>query len=133
MGTSAFDTHAIVCPHCAQPSRIHSEEPFNGLYTCPNCKTRLVVSWSGHFVRDPATTQRRAFRLALGRRHQALTHTIQELGVIPIVGLLSAIALGGMALANGFGALPEPTIGINSNPSSQVESAPSPTRTPPDA
>jgi len=25
----------------------------NGLFTCPSCQERLVVTWSGHYVRDP--------------------------------------------------------------------------------
>jgi hypothetical protein len=106
MGTPAFDTHAIVCPHCARPSRHVPDEPLNGLYTCPNCKTRLVVSWSGHFVRDPATSHYYGLTRGLRRTGQPIKRAIREIGIMPIVGLIGAIAIGGLALANGFGQIP---------------------------
>jgi len=107
MGTPAFDTQAIVCPQCAQPSRLLPDEPFNGLYTCPNCKTRLVVCWSGHFVRDPVTSRRHTFAVNLRRQSQPLARAMRDIGVVPIIGLMGAIALGGLVLANGFGQLPD--------------------------
>ena len=117
MGTPAFDTHAIVCPHCAQPSRPLPDEPLNGLYTCPNCKTRLVVCWSGHFVRDPATSHHRKFTLNLRRQSRPLARAMRDIGIVPIIGLVGAIALGGLMLANGFGQLPD-------RPESQRPSSP---------
>jgi hypothetical protein len=107
MGTPAFDTHAIVCPHCAQPSRLLPDEPLSGLYTCPNCKTQLVVCWSGHFVRDPTTSYHYNFAVNLRRQSQPLVRAMRDIGIVPIIGLISAIALGGLALAHGFGQQPE--------------------------
>ncbi|NJN62677.1 MAG: hypothetical protein HC795_15195 [Coleofasciculaceae cyanobacterium RL_1_1] len=121
MGTPAFDTHAIVCPHCARPSRPVPDEPLNGLYTCPNCKTRLVVCWSGHFVRDPARSHHYNLARSLRRTGQPIKRVIREMGVMPIVGLISAIALGGLALANGFGQIPDDPDSQRPNRPSTIE------------
>jgi len=106
MGSPAFDTHAIVCPTCARPSHHVHDEPLNGLYTCPSCKTRIVVCWSGHFVCDPARG-RHPIAIALHRRSQPVIRIVRDIGVAPLVGLFGAVAVGGLVLLGGFGQPPE--------------------------
>ncbi|MGD1903846.1 MAG: hypothetical protein ACFB9N_16585 [Geitlerinemataceae cyanobacterium] len=121
MGTPAFDTHAIVCPTCSRPSHNIPNEQIEGLYTCPNCKTRIVVSWSGHFVCDPVRPRNDLVR-ALRRRGQPIARFVcNNIGVAPLVGLFGAIAVGGLVLASGFGQVPERPSGDRTERSATTE------------
>lgn len=53
MNTHTFGNHSVTCPICQRSGKLEQKELQNGLFTCPNCQERLVVSWSGHYVRDP--------------------------------------------------------------------------------
>lgn len=64
MNAHTFDTHSPVCPICHRPGVIKPHKLLKGLLTCQNCRERLVVSWSGHYVRDPFTLN----SLATGHR-----------------------------------------------------------------
>lgn len=55
MNAYTFDTHSPVCPICHRAGVIKPHKLLKGLLTCQNCRERLVVSWSGHYVRDPFT------------------------------------------------------------------------------
>jgi hypothetical protein len=47
-----------------------------GLFTCPNCHTHLVISNSGHYVRDPFALQ----QLAMGRMLRRQSHPLARIG-----------------------------------------------------
>lgn len=53
MNADTFDTHSHCCPVCHRAGAIKPPKLIAGLLTCPHCRSRLVVSWSGHYVRDP--------------------------------------------------------------------------------
>ena len=53
MNTHTFGNHSVTCPICQRTGSIKQVKICNGLFTCPSCQERLVVSWSGHYVRDP--------------------------------------------------------------------------------
>lgn len=53
MNAHTFDTDSPVCPICHRAGVIKPHKLLKGLLTCQNCRERLVVSWSGHYVRDP--------------------------------------------------------------------------------
>ncbi len=50
----AHVTHSPFCPICQR--RAVSQSPrksMRGLLTCQHCRESLVITWSGHYVRDP--------------------------------------------------------------------------------
>jgi hypothetical protein len=49
-----------------------------GLFTCPHCGSRLVVSWSGHYVRDPFTLQQIAVGQMLRRQSHPVARIIRD-------------------------------------------------------
>lgn len=53
MNTHTFGNHYITCPICQRSGSLKLVKMCNGLYTCKTCQERLVVTWSGHYVRDP--------------------------------------------------------------------------------
>jgi hypothetical protein len=53
MNAHTFDGNTVNCPICHRNSSGKPGELWGGLYTCPYCQARLVISWSGHYVRDP--------------------------------------------------------------------------------
>lgn len=55
MNAHTFDSPAPICPICRRAGVIKPHKLLRGLLTCQHCRERLVVSWSGHYVRDPFT------------------------------------------------------------------------------
>jgi hypothetical protein len=53
MNADTFGRHPVSCPVCHRVGNFPSMKLVNGLLTCPHCRSRLVVSLSGHYVRDP--------------------------------------------------------------------------------
>ena len=58
MNADTFGRHPISCPVCHHTGSVSSVNLVNGLLTCPHCRSRLVVSLSGHYVRDPFSAKR---------------------------------------------------------------------------
>ncbi len=56
----AHATHTPSCPVCRRNAgQLAARSPhqlIGGLLTCQHCRERLVVTWSGHYVRDPFVT-----------------------------------------------------------------------------
>ncbi len=48
-----IDNHYLTCPICQNSGKSQLIKTGSGLFTCPYCQERLVVSHSGHYVRDP--------------------------------------------------------------------------------
>ena len=58
MNAPTSHSKSITCPICKRTSIISPVGMLNGLFTCPHCHSNLVISWSGHYVRDPFTSYR---------------------------------------------------------------------------
>jgi hypothetical protein len=74
-----------------------------GLLNCPHCRARLVVSWSGHYVRDPFTLKQRGTEQSLRRGNHPIVRTLRDLGTVRSIVLLmfltSATAIGYITLS----------------------------------
>ncbi|MGA7937130.1 MAG: hypothetical protein WCA35_26500 [Kovacikia sp.] len=55
MNAHTFNTSSPTCPICHRHNAVKPHKLLRGLLTCQYCRERLVVSWSGHYVRDPFT------------------------------------------------------------------------------
>lgn len=58
MNADTFDHPPVQCPVCHHVGRLPSVKMVSGLLTCPHCRSRLVVSLNGHYVRDPFSKKR---------------------------------------------------------------------------
>ncbi len=72
MSAHTFDGHSVVCPICHRSKRMKMGRSGSGLYTCPYCEQRFVVSQSGHYVRDPVPLKRRPNSQMLRRQSRPL-------------------------------------------------------------
>ena len=74
----------------------------NGLFTCPACQERLVVTWSGHYVRDPYNFKQVTISHLLRRQSRPFARIIRDFGNARrpslIVAVGSAILFGVSAL-----------------------------------
>ena len=76
--TRTFDSHFNICPVCRHPiESVPRPLPF-GLFACPHCRSRLVISWSGHYVRDPFTLRQIAIGRALRRQSHPLARFLRD-------------------------------------------------------
>jgi hypothetical protein len=55
MDAHISNSHSRVCPICDRAGTVRSRRNITGFLNCQHCRERLVVSWSGHYVRDPFT------------------------------------------------------------------------------
>lgn len=98
MNAHTFDNAPPVCPICHRAGVIKPHKLLKGLLTCQNCRERLVVSWSGHYVRDPFTLNRIATGQMLRRESRPLARIKRDFrSVVPSViwiALGSAIFVG---------------------------------------
>lgn len=98
MSAYTFDGHSVVCPICHRSKRMKLGRSGSGLYTCPYCEQRFVVSQSGHYVRDPIPLKRRASSQMLRRQSRPLARMRRDfrfgkpIAIVVLVG--SAIYLG---------------------------------------
>ncbi len=93
MNTNTFDNHYVTCPICQRNATPKPVKTYIGLFTCPYCQERLVVSRSGHYVRDPFTLKQMMISSALRRQSRPLARIIRDFVLLkrPVV----ALALGG--------------------------------------
>jgi len=82
MNAHTFDTDSPVCPLCHRPGVIKPHKLLKGLLTCQNCRERLVVSWSGHYVRDPFTLNHLATGQMLRRESRPLARIQRDFRLI---------------------------------------------------
>ncbi|MEM1170101.1 MAG: hypothetical protein AAGJ08_13740 [Cyanobacteria bacterium P01_H01_bin.35] len=88
----------LTCPICHRHSIAQSVEMFNGLFTCPYCHSHLVISWSGHYVRDPLAIPQLDIGQMLRQQSRPLARLRRDLTrqYLPIVAVISsAIFFGG--------------------------------------
>lgn len=70
----------------------------NGLFTCPYCQERLVVTWSGHYVRDPHNFKQVTIAHLLRRQSRPFARIIRDFGNLArpsvVVAIGSAVLFG---------------------------------------
>jgi hypothetical protein len=98
MNTHTFGNHSVTCPICQQTGRLKPIKACHGLFTCPYCQEKLVVSWSGHYVRDPHNCKQVILAQLLRRQSRPWARIMRDLGFLKrpsvLVALGSAILLG---------------------------------------
>jgi len=105
MNAPTFDTHPSVCPICHHANVVKSRKLFKGLLVCDHCRERLVVSWSGHYVRDPFRLRHRTLERSLRRESHPFYRILRDLKLTHFnvwVALLAGTVCIGI-----FGALSE--------------------------
>lgn len=70
MSAYTFDTPSHDCPICRRAGAAKPHKLITGLLTCQHCRERLVVTWSGHYVRDPFARK----QLASGQQLRRESH-----------------------------------------------------------
>lgn len=79
MNAPSFDTHSSCCPICHRPGITPPHKILTGLLTCHHCRARLVVSWSGHYVRDPFTLKHLIAERTLRRSSHPLHRMLRDI------------------------------------------------------
>lgn len=100
MNADTFDGQSVTCPICNRTGSFQSGLMFGGLYICPYCQERLVISWSGHYVRDPFTFKRLAVARMLRRQSRPLARILRDIGLTKpqaILGVLAGAVIAGVA------------------------------------
>lgn len=121
MNARTFDTRNPICPVCHRTGTIKPHKILTGLLICQHCRERLVVSCSGHYVRDPFTFKNLAIEQRLRRDSRPFARMCRDAHVAK-PSLLLAL-LGSMVLLGAYlTAYPttEPQLDL-SFPSSLVE------------
>lgn len=90
MNTHTFDNHYVTCPICQKNTKPKPIKTCIGLFTCPYCQERLVVSQSGHYVRDPFTFRQIIISSTLRRQSRPLARIIRDFALLkrPLVALV---------------------------------------------
>ncbi|MEG3850027.1 hypothetical protein QT971_22295 [Microcoleus sp. herbarium19] len=99
MNAPTYNTHSVTCPICHRSSVVGPVGMVSGLFSCPHCHSQLVISWSGHFVRDPFSLKQLTVGKMLRRESRPLARIQRDLGIGKHFGLL---ALLGSAVFLGF-------------------------------
>lgn len=98
MNAPTFDAHHPVCPICRRPTLIQSPKLLTGLLTCQQCRERLVVSWSGHYVRDPFSIKPLGTERMLRRESHPFYRILRDLGItrfhVMLIVLAGTLAFG---------------------------------------
>lgn len=82
MNAPTFDGHSVTCPICNRHEGLNQGKILNGLFTCPYCQARLVVTWSGHYVRDPFNFKQVAIGKMLQRQSRPLARLLRDFGIV---------------------------------------------------
>lgn len=81
MNAHIFDSHSAHCPICRRDRALQLSDRASGLYTCPYCQQRLVVSQSGHYVRDPFALRALQSSRLLRRQSRPLARILRDFGI----------------------------------------------------
>ncbi|MDH6061128.1 hypothetical protein NWP17_11875 [Chrysosporum bergii ANA360D] len=95
MNIHTFDNHFVACPICQRNLKQRLADSHIGLFTCPYCHQRLVVSHSGHYVRDPFILKQIMLCSSLRRQSSPLARIIRDFILIrrPILSLALGVAI----------------------------------------
>ena len=98
MNTHTFGNHSVTCPICQRTGNLKLVKIYNGLFTCPSCQERLVVTWSGHYVRDPFNGKQITLTHLLRRQSRPWARILRDFGFVKrpsvIIAVGSAILFG---------------------------------------
>lgn len=98
MNAPTYNSHSLTCPICNHSSSVGPVGMFSGLFICPNCHSHLVISRSGHYVRDPFTIKQLTVGRMIRRQSKPLARIRRDLSFakyLPLIALLgSAVFLG---------------------------------------
>ncbi len=81
MNAHIFESHSVLCPVCNRSGQSNPGEILGGLYTCPHCQARLVISWSGHYVRDPFIFKQLSVARLLRRQSSPVARILRDVGI----------------------------------------------------
>ncbi|WP_072218005.1 hypothetical protein [Leptolyngbya sp. NIES-2104] len=111
MNADTFDRDSNACPVCHRTGGLPSVKSVGGLLTCPHCRSRLVVSLSGHYVRDPFRTKKLSSQ-QLRKQSRPIARIFRDSGLakhsplLAIVGSLLVVSFS-MAVLSQVERLPE--------------------------
>lgn len=99
MNAHTFDGNSVTCPICYRSQGRKLSNVGGGLYMCPLCHERFVISQSGHYVRDPLSIPRhRTDGQMLRRQSRPLARMRRDFRIAKPISLIaivcSAIFLG---------------------------------------
>jgi transposase-like protein len=109
MNAPTYNTHSVTCPICHRSSVVGPVGMVSGLFSCPHCHSHLVISWSGHFVRDPFSLKQLTVGKMLRRESRPLARIQRDLGIgkhFPLLALLGSAVFLGFAIASTDQSLP---------------------------
>ena len=109
MNAPTYNTHSVTCPICHRSSIVGPVGMVSGLFSCPHCHSHLVISWSGHFVRDPFSLKQLTVGKMLRRESRPLARIQRDLGIgkhFPLLALLGSAVFLGFAIAATSQSLP---------------------------
>ena len=99
----AFSSHRsrVTCPVCHHTQGAQVGSRVSGLVKCYHCQACLIISWSGHYVRDPLISAQvvsldRFRRQRLAPRGQSRSRKFNHSAVVIF---LSSVILGGLAFS----------------------------------
>lgn len=96
-----FKSRYLTCPICNHSSAVPSTQDFRGLFTCPHCHSHIVITWSGHYVRDPFGLQKSSIEQL---RHQSnpWVRLRRDLGMkcLPILAIMGSALIFSAAIAS---------------------------------
>jgi hypothetical protein len=106
MSAETFEQNAAFCPICYRGAGYSGDGSFasalnpaltpemvTGLLTCPHCRSRFVVSMSGHCVRDPFLRRRAPSPSQLRRQSWPIARFLRD-AQIPIAASVAILLLG---------------------------------------
>ncbi|MBW4421376.1 MAG: hypothetical protein KME13_19450 [Myxacorys californica WJT36-NPBG1] len=102
MNVYSFDHYSVPCPICHRMSGVQSVKLMRGLLTCPHCRSRFVVSVSGHYVRDPFAKKRLVNEKKLRRQSRPLARILRDSGVSRhsrFIGILTSLLILGFTVS----------------------------------
>jgi transposase-like protein len=109
MNAPTYNTHSVTCPICHRSSVVGPVGMVSGLFSCPHCHSHMVISWSGHFVRDPFSLKQLTVGKMLRRESRPLARIQRDLGIgkhFPLLALLGSAIFLGFAIVTTERALP---------------------------
>jgi hypothetical protein len=95
MNIHTFDNHYLTCPICQKNGKPRPVKSCVGLFNCPYCQEKLVVSQSGHYVRDPFALRQIIISSALRRQSRPLARILRDFILLkrPLLALVIGTAI----------------------------------------